>query len=80
MEQAIAKDPAVCVLNMAVTASGNINTSAVGIELEHAAAMLNELKAAVARLEQYVAERAPELLDLTFARQDLPANVIRLRH
>ncbi len=48
---------------MAVTVSGQINTAVVGIEPEHAAAMLNELKAAAARLERYVADQAPELLE-----------------
>jgi hypothetical protein len=42
--------------------------------------MLDQLISLVARLEVYAAEQAPDLRARTAARQDLPANVIQLRH
>lgn len=60
--QAVRAD-SVATLNVSITADGKVHCQALAIEPEHAAAMLDELRAAVARLECFASEFAPELMN-----------------
>lgn len=56
-----AQEPAghVAAVSVSVTGDGMVNTSGCGIEPEHAAVILEELRTVAARLEAIVAGQAP---------------------
>lgn len=80
VEQGMEPAGHVAAVSVAITTDGQINTRGCGIEPEHAAVILDELKGLVARLEVFVADEAPDLLVQTSSHQALPVNVIPLRH
>ncbi len=50
----------VAAVSVAITGNGMVNTSGCGIEPEHAAVLLDELKGVMARLEGILAAESPE--------------------
>lgn len=58
-EQALEPSGHVAAVSVAITGDGMLNTSGCGIEPEHAALILEELKGVVARLEVIATWQAP---------------------
>lgn len=65
LDQIDADDPAVALLNISITAGGQVNTKGLGLDHLHAAIILDELD----RLREQIA---------AYVHQVTPSNVIRL--